>query len=284
MFFRESNSVRQTFAESKIASLSTEVLLAIISHVHDAPSAVCFALTNKRHYNLVLAFFEVSCLQPICPQDVRSRFPIRLEPFVHSILTPREGGEIWPPPARVLYMNEFLATWATIRMDGNLQPLVWSLNNHLAFIRRHAWLVDSIKEVSSSRDAELEMIYVPRLRHEIPASKELANYVVALTLDSVRRECQIKRLRDSGLPSEQPNKDCIESLLSLWDQPVIKSMEYLELKGLLTEWERSLTKWDRFWTSMVEQFEFHVPGDVEAYLEEQEGHDTFRPASVVFEI
>ena len=246
------------------------MLLSIMCHVDDAPSAVCFALTNKRHYDLVLDFFETTQLKQICPKDVRSHFPARLEPDLHQILTPLDHAAPTSDPAWIFFHLTATLCQGPSRIYLGPGQLAWRENSGLAIIRRLTWLIDGTGAASSGVDADAVLGYKLLLRPQFSIGNQVGISDCVLPTNSMYSRTRIQISHPPGVTFDQAHEECLDTLLKMWDQPIIKSMEYLELKELLADWERGSTRWDRFWANMVDNFEFNVPGDVEAYLEEQE--------------
>ncbi|KIW19316.1 hypothetical protein PV08_03610 [Exophiala spinifera] len=68
------------FNPPTLSSLPAELNSIIVSYL-DAPSAVCLALTSRRHYDRVLATCRVDTLREVCPIDVRAMIPKMLQAY-----------------------------------------------------------------------------------------------------------------------------------------------------------------------------------------------------------
>ena len=229
---------------------------------------VCFALSNKRHCEIVFSHFGVTKLGQICPQDVRDRFPTLLEPFAYNTLVPRSNfsEEAFdfsqqvtnhvPIPAQVQIFSGFLLGEEKNRM----------IVGHLAFIRCTAWVYgkENVKPPESlySNSPLLDCRFVilgARIEGLMPLAKfgikspvpaELVVYVTFLNRNS---ECFIGKQFGGGvlLPSDEGFND----LLRMWSQPVIQSVEFLSLKLLLSDWEESLDSWRKEHTGIGDSSE-----------------------------
>ena len=137
-----------------IQRVPTEALLNIVSHIKDAPSLVCFALTTHRHLEVVLGYFKVTRLGQICPKDVRARFPPLLEPYAYNILIPQDdmGGNRYgwdnvpyvPIPDSATILPEFRCRESSL----------WKKVGHLSFTRRLAWFIDDEDRARKSTISE----------------------------------------------------------------------------------------------------------------------------------
>ncbi|KAJ9616504.1 hypothetical protein H2200_000223 [Cladophialophora chaetospira] len=219
------------------------------------PQLVCFALTNKRHYSLVLACFEATRLNQICPKDVRERFPAELEEYMYNIMVSpqsKRGCRFgWD-------LDNFVKTpaWARASYYPHIEDCrierYMTTEENLSFIRQVTWLENGANvkaaldrtlphptELKKVTNLPLAMLFFNR-----DASENETFYcdVAGLLQESITREyagsLKKGRLENELLPDRLL---ILDSLWQLWNQPVLHSVEYLVLKDLLTCWEKHKT-------------------------------------------